>query len=341
MIEDTLKLIQLIEQPKIERKSDLIEEKELMRLFQISFDNGISHYFLTQIITFLYDLDYADLIKIYEQYKNRESHYIEAFKRIIDLMYLYDVSYVIFKTLKPYPFMGSSYDIDLLILTISNTKFKNILNNLKDQNYVIKSMGINHIALHDMDYDINIDLYIAPSYADMIYIDKTELSPPHKIDVYGMNVNVLPIEEELLIMILDSAYSDRRYKLKDYYNILLLINKMNHQQKYTFKELTQQHNMKYAISLVLHLTNHLYYISHNKFSNDISKMIKMNPLYYPMIKFEIKRLMKNGTPMRYHLMTFLISHVIKHGPFKAFLELFTWPFVRAFYYEIKLHIKRK
>lgn len=341
MIEDTLKLIQLIEQPQIECKSDDIEEKELMRLFQISFENGISHYFLTQIITLLHDLDYTDLIKTHEQYKNRELHYIEAFKRIINLMYLYDISHVIFKTLKPYPFMGSSYDIDLLILTISNTKLKNTLNNLIDKNYVIKSMSINHIALHDMDYDINIDLYIAPSYADMIYIDKTELSPSQKIDIYGVNANVLPVEEELLIMILDSVYSDRRYKLKDYYNILLLINKMSHQQKCAFKELTHRHNMKYAINLVLHLTNHLYYITHKNHSNDINKINKTNPLYYPIIKFEIKRLMKHGTPMRYHIITFLISHIIKHGPFKAFLELFTWPFIRAFYYELKINIKRK
>lgn len=341
MIEDTLKLIQLIEQPHIDCKSDFVEEKELMRLFKISFDNGISHFFLTQIIRFLYDFDYLDLINIYEQYKHRESHYIEAFKRIIDLMSLYDVSYVIFKTLKPYPFMGSSYDIDLLILTISNTKLKNTLNNLKNQNYIIQSIGINHTSLHDMNFDINIDLYIAPSYADMIYLDKNELSPQQKIGVCGTNINVLPIEEELLIMILDSAYSDRRYKLKDYYNILLLINKMNHQQKCAFIKLTHKHNMEYAIYLVLHLTNHLYYISHNKNSNDISKITKkMNPLYYPIIKFEINRLMKKGTPMRYHIITFLISHIIKHGPFKAFLELFTWPFIRAFYYETKLHIKR-
>jgi len=291
MIEDTLKLIKLIEQSQIECKSDDIEENELMRLFQISFDNGVSHYFLTQIITSLYDLDYVDLIKTHEQYNNRELQYIEAFKRIIDLMDLYDISYVIFKTLKPYPFMGSSYDIDLLILTISGTKLKNTLDNLRDNNYVIKSLSFNHIALHDMDYDVNIDLYITPSYADMIYIDKTELSTPQIMDVCGVNVNVLPIEEKLLIMILDSVYSDRRYKLKDYYNVLLLINKMNHQQKYAFKELTHQHNMKYAINLILHLTNHLYYISHKKLSNDITKINKMNPLYYPIIRFEIKRLM--------------------------------------------------
>jgi len=342
MIEDTIKIIQLIEHSHFEFKSDFIEEKELMRFFNISFHNGVSHFFLTQIIKFLYAYNYMDLINIYEQYKNRELKYIIAFKRITNLMFLYDVNYVIFKTLKPYPFMGSSYDIDLLILTISNSELTKILNNLKHESYNIKSLGSNHIALHDVAYDINIDLYITPSYADMIYLDKTKLSTPNKIDMYGVNLNALSLEEELLIMMLDSAYSDRRYKLKDYYNILLILNKMNQQQKYAFKKLVHKNNMKFATNLVLHLTQHLYYKSHKKISKDINEITtKINPLYSPILTFELKRLMTIGTPMRYHIITFIISHMIKHGPFDAFLELITWDFIRAFYHELKIRIKKK
>lgn len=341
MIEDTIKIIQLIEHLHLDFKPDFIEEKELMRFFNISFDNGVSHHFLTSIIEFLYAFNYMELITIYEQYNNRELQYIIAFKRITNLMFLYDVDYVVFKTLKPYPFMGSSYDIDLLILTISNSELKKILNNLKHENYDLNSLGNNHVSLHDMIYDINIDLYITPSYADMIYLDKAKLSIPNKIEVCGVYLNALSIEEELLIMMLDSVYSDRRYQLKEYYNILLILYKMNQQQKHAFKELVHKNNMQFATNLVLHITQHLYYNAHKKTSRDINEITtKINPLYSPILTFELKRLMAIGTPMRYHIITFIISHMIKHGPFDAFLELITWGFIRAFYYELKIRIKR-
>ncbi|MGD2200568.1 MAG: hypothetical protein PVJ38_02910, partial [Candidatus Bathyarchaeota archaeon] len=191
MLNDILKIIQLIDNLSFDCERVTIQEERLMLLYQKSFNNGISHFFLTKINDLIYEFKYNKLINIYEEYKNREKYYTKAFKRILKFMFLHDINYVIFKTLKPYPFMGSSYDIDLLILNISKYKLKKILNLLKNKNYVIKSMGVNHIALHDVIYDINIDIYINPSYADMIYLDKNKLRFPNKIDMYGIKTNVL------------------------------------------------------------------------------------------------------------------------------------------------------
>jgi hypothetical protein len=115
---------------------------------------------------------------------------------------------------------------------------------------------------------------------------------------------------------------------------------MNNKQKDVFIKLVHKHNVKFAVNLVLYLTTYIYYESHKIASKNINDInIYKNPIFYPIFKLEKKRLSKNGMPMRYHIMTFFMSHILKHGYFNTMIELFNWDFIRAFYYEIKLHVK--
>lgn len=338
MLEDIIKLIQLLESPHIERRHETFREEDLMRLFRTASKNGISHLFLTQTVQRTQISN--KLRKIWERHKMREQCFLMALKRIVESLSASGVNYALYKTLRPYPFEGAVYDIDVLVF--ERSEIKELLKLLKKKGYDIESLGLSHIALRDVKVGFPVDIYLDISYADIAYIDKHKLGRPVLKDIHGLEVSVFPVEADLLATIGHSVYGDRHYTLKDFYTTLFDLKHFTQEQKESFVRLVKEQKLEFATRLILSLTQHLHAISLGEEPKGITEIYKdISQGIDPLIALEIKRLTSYGTPLRYSILTYVKSNIVSHGFTKEFTSLVRSSFIKAFLYELKIRTKDK
>ncbi len=126
------------------------------------------------------------------------------------------LNYAIFKTIKPFPYTPS--DIDILI------GYKD----LEQAKTTLSRRGYNSIAKDifctTMHKDMNIDLYLEPSVANLPYLSSTILMQEKKATrlVDGSNAATLCNEAEFIAVSCHSLYKEQMFTLNDFITLALL-----------------------------------------------------------------------------------------------------------------------
>jgi hypothetical protein len=145
--------------------------------------------------------------------------YNETLKTIIDISNDFNdngLNYAIFKTIKPFPYTPS--DIDILIA----------YNDLEQAKTILSHRGYNSIAKDTfcttMYKDMNIDLYLEPSVANLPYLRSRILMQEKKATrlVDRSNVATLSDEAEFIAVSCHSFYKEQMFTLNDFITLTLL-----------------------------------------------------------------------------------------------------------------------
>ena len=164
------------------------------------------------------DLLYAQLTRS-EKEGSLIQKYNETLRTIIEISNDFNdngLNYAIFKTIKPFPYTPS--DIDILIA----------YNDLEQAKMTLSHRGYNSIAKDifctTMYKDMNIDLYLEPSVANLPYLRSTILMQEKKTTrlVDGSNVATLSKEAEFIAVSCHSFYKEQMFTLNDFITLAIL-----------------------------------------------------------------------------------------------------------------------
>ncbi len=131
------------------------------------------------------------------------------------------IEYVIFKTLKPFPYIPS--DIDILIEPVQLSKITTLLNYYNYTTFIKDSL-----CFTMKKHYINVDLYLEPSVSDIPYLNR-ELLMKHKIDtkINNITINKLADYAEFVAVMCHAFYKEQMFTLSDYYTLTILAESSN------------------------------------------------------------------------------------------------------------------
>lgn len=256
---NSLDLIRIIGIDDI-NEGKIYHSEKLLELFPYSITNKIPLFYLEKIIPQCKEHD--RLIKAYLHLRKRQQQQLFLLQKIACIFSRYDVDYTVFKTLKPFPSIGS--DVDLLFL--SQDGFKKGYSLLSKNGYHLIGPKFRNLTLHDPQTDINIDLYNEITVSNIIYIDKTKIRDfTTEVNINNIQVPIPTKEVDLLLSIAHSFYKEQLYTLADFYLITIFLTKFTQKQKNHFLQLVNEQHIEYACSLLFRMTQNLHlYIFRNK-----------------------------------------------------------------------------
>lgn len=165
------------------------------------------------------ELLYAQLTHQSKKEESLIQKYNETLRTIIEISNSFNdngLNYAIFKTIKPFPYTPS--DIDILIAYNDLEKAKTILSH-RGYNSIDKDMFCT-----TMYKDMNIDLYLEPSVANLPYLRSTILMQEKKATrlVDRANVATLSNEAEFIAVSCHSFYKEQMLTLNDFITLAVL-----------------------------------------------------------------------------------------------------------------------
>lgn len=158
----------------------------------------------------------------YRYYCTRWENSIRLITEVTDLFKENEINYALFKTLKPFPHAPT--DVDILLRSKED---------LQDSYRILSSTGQTLVAkdsftytLYSRKHRLDIDLYLHPTIADMIYINKDALMN-HIVEtnLEGSVVRTLSPEAEIIAVASHSLYKEHAYTLNDHYTLRTLLRK--------------------------------------------------------------------------------------------------------------------
>lgn len=247
-------------------ESEVLENRNLVVLFNLALKNKIPLPYL-DVVRKLGKPEYEQL---YTQFIEKEKTQLCQIRDLAELLSGQNISYVVFKTLKPFPYVAS--DVDLLFFNNnSSTKALNLF--LKKGYQQLDSIPPN-LTVFNSERSTKVDLYGEVTVSRIAYLDKRKL---HKYitetTVFDTKVPVLTPEVELLSVIAHSFYKEQLYTLSDFYTIVANVDKFTVQQEITFVESAREQHVEYACILTLELTSLLYSFFFNKKLQKIEKIL--------------------------------------------------------------------
>ena len=282
------------------------EDENFFELFPLSIKNKIPLLYLESVKGLCKNCD--ELKKSYVQLKRKEEAILFLMEKIVNTLSRYDINYVVFKTLRPFPFIAS--DIDLLFFTDEETK--KALEGFTASGCKLIGSGPRNFTMLDLESGIKIDLYSEITVSNIIYMDKNKLK--EYVTETTTNKVQMPVptpEADLLVTIGHSFYKEQLYTLADFYAITLRLTQFTSNQRGTFIELAKALHMKYACSLLLQLTQTIHSIvfgTEIREIAEISSKLQLNSLLYTATYRGLKPFVKKlKLPLKYNYKTVAIG----------------------------------
>jgi hypothetical protein len=163
------------------------------------------------------ELLYAQLMRS-EKEDSLIKKYDDTIKTLIEISDGFNdngLNYAVFKTIKPFPYTPS--DIDILIT----------YNDLEQAKTILSHRGYNSIAKDvfctTMYKDMNIDLYLEPSVANLPYLrSRILMQEKRTAKLDQLNVTALSNEAEFIAVSCHSFYKEQMFTLNDFITLVLL-----------------------------------------------------------------------------------------------------------------------
>lgn len=331
------------------RKGIVYEKRDLLELFPLSIINKIPLLYLESVKKVCENCN--ELKKSYMRLREREEAILFQIKEIVNTLSGLNINYVVFKTLKPFPYVAS--DIDLLLF--ADDAAKKALKAFAESRYKLLNSGPRNFSMLDLESGIKIDLYDEITVSRIAYMDKRKIREyVTEITIDNMQIPVLTPEVDLLSVMAHSFYKEQLYTLADFYAIVLNITQFTSQQTDTFIKLAKAQCIEYACALSLELTQIIHSIVfRNKIRkiDEISSEFKLGPPLVASTYRTLRRIEKKmKMPYKYDYATVgmgLVEKIIKDEstkrsvPFQMKEFLLNSQFSKEFIERLASHIVRE
>jgi len=153
-------------------------------------------------------------------YYKRRNDVIHLITKIANLFEKNGINYAFFKTCKPFP--DAPTDIDILLKSREDLLKSYRILSSRGQKLIAKDSFT--YTLCSKNHRLNIDLYLHPTVADMIYLNKDALmNHVTQVELGDSIIRTLSPEAEIVAVTSHSLYKEHRYTLNDHYTLLALL----------------------------------------------------------------------------------------------------------------------
>lgn len=213
---------------------NLAEKNKIPLLFLRAVDSSSENSFVKSILL---------------NYEERHQRTLDLIKFVAYLLESERISYTVFKTLKPFPYLPS--DVDILLRSDDN--LKTAVKQLTAEGCVMLDSDLYGVTMFSPVYKLNIDLTTHVAVSGMVYADKKLLfNHVCDVNVDGKTVRTLKPSVDLLIVAGHSVFKEQMYTLSDYYSFVMLF-----QHWAEAVELADVFHLKHVLETVLSLTRTL------------------------------------------------------------------------------------
>lgn len=184
-------------------------------LFQIAAMNKIGLFFLESLAS-LYGIGWFQpkLKELRRKYQNTQNLIVYVASLLNS-----KTDYLLFKTLKPFPYTPS--DIDVLLR--SRDGFHEAYHSLKKSGLILLDRNAYGATMYSREHDINVDLHLFLTVSDIPYLDaETLFQHVRTVKFKGLEAQSLKPPAELLTVAAHSFYKEHMFNLSDFYTILSL-----------------------------------------------------------------------------------------------------------------------
>lgn len=230
-----------------------------------------------------------------------EGRYKNTLDLIADTAALFEktnVSYALFKTLKPFPYTPS--DIDVLLK--SNESLQAVAKTLTANGCIPLDKDNYGMTLFSPRHRMNIDLTTQIAVSGLVYVSK-KLVFDHlcEVEVNGASVQTLKAPVELLVVAAHSLFKEQTYTLSDYYTFAMFARHWKEAAK-----LAGIFHLEHAFEMALKMTRQVTASSFGSGSAVLSKFAESginNVLWYGDEEYEL--------PKKYDLAFLMVAFLKK------------------------------
>jgi len=311
MQRDTRMLMQTIGLPGMDRKVQQVsDENFLLRLLPLAARNKVPLFFLEQAVKV--NENFNSLKKLYRGHFEKFELILRFLGQLSKTLNELEIDYVLFKTLKPFPFVP--VDADLLFSTRED--MFHVCNVLLDQGCRLAGSSAYSITLYDPKYNMNIDLQLEISVSRLVYINKKLLrNYVTKVNVNGSQVRILSPPVSLITVISHSLYKEQMFTLSDYYTTIIQISKMSDMELTIFRNATKEMHLEFGVKAFLTLSELLTkMVFHQTIPNLVKTagMIQIDNKQDKIIRSAYSDLMRRiKLPQKYPFTLLLSAFIVK------------------------------
>jgi hypothetical protein len=349
MLVKSLELVRIIGSFGMEREknSDLYEDR-VLELFPFAVKNKIPLLYLESVKSLCENC--GELKKSYMQLREKNEAILFLTKEIANALSKQDINYVVFKTLRPFPFVAS--DIDLLFFDDS---WKKALKALMELRYRLIGSERCSFTMLDVKSGIKIDSYDEIAVSNLAYMDKRKMEEDvTERTINEVQVPVLTPEADLSVTIAHSFYKEQMYTLADFYAITACLTHFTSKQRKRLIALAKSQHIGYACSLLLRLTQTIYetvFQTKMREIAEISSKLHSSSLLHAASRQTVERFVKDTKlPYKYNfpVMAMGFAHKILRDkstkrsiPYQARDILSNPLFLKGFMTQLVVHITRE
>lgn len=327
MQNSTIKLLRIIGSPFTHGHERPKTRNEALKLYKYATMNKIGFTYLESLkgLKLLEELGLET--KYREEQKKFEEQLVTAV-RISKILDSFNVEYVIFKSIMPFPAVQN--DIDIIIFGSYND-YKTVINGIAKFGYMdLRKVYADKISnkqdaftrqFHDprdnahKDFSAkdayDFDIYQEVSLMDyMVYLDKKILrNYITTINLLNHQIKVLKPEAELVTIIAHSIIKEQLFTLHTYYAVLHHLAKMNSKQIKEFVTIVGRSNVTKPVRACFSMITEMHNLIHGFYPEKLTDIITI----IGCEKRETKNLIKKDLEVPYHYSVSLIA--------KTFLDI--------------------
>ena len=240
-------------------------------LYRFAFVNKV-------VLSYLSKCEEFVTTKLYAYHRSRLEVLMGVLCRVCHVLDKYDITYAVFKTLRP--FDEDVADIDIICLADDDAEYKGLVKALSNAGYVIMEENSYCTTLMDARYryvtELMIDVYKEVSVGPLIYLNK-KLFLNHVVtkNVRGCDVRILDSAAELLAIISHSLIKEMEIKLLDYLTALHLIYALSVDSIADFINLVRRARLVYGARLFLSVAACLHKLAYGFIPSKIEELLNI------------------------------------------------------------------
>jgi len=342
---NTSVLIKYIGSPYVDSKIKLSED-ELKDVYELAFKNRVALLLLSKH----YSKDWKGFVlDKYKMLKDREDKTLEVVVRLANKLNKFDKdSYIIFKSLKPYPATPNDTDI----IWMKNNTYKDLNSYLLKNGYIFHEWAPQQKTYFDekgKDFvghgkkggTYYIDLYEEISTDYFPYLNKNNLEKfVYRKSINNEKINLLKPEPEIAILLMHNIFPERTFQLEHFY-LTLYYFKDNFNKK-LFVEFVKKNRLVPAIKTNLTIVAYI----HKKYFGFVPIEISSVLDQFGDNNYELRRFIKyqENTPYMFSPYIFWYTFFNKLGEwysFKGFLIQLFKMLNPIFFFDVLRSIKNR
>ena len=305
-------LVNLLGSPmsSVKKKSTKISPDELISFFSLAAKNKIPLFYLEWVKSHTNSI--PELSEEHEVLKHNEENVSSQIEEIALILGNKGINYAFFKTIKPFPYIGS--DIDLLFF--GSDSQKKAMKLFTENGYLFLDSGPRNFTMRNPRTAIKIDLYGEITVSRVSYLSKEKFDEcVIEVSYDDVVIPVLTPQAELVSVIAHSFYKEQMYTLADFYTIILTLSILSPSQIKSFIELVRAQKIEFACSVSLALTEVVHNSAFGKTIESIDEILS-NFCFGPLIVSGTRRALANlateKMPIKHDYMTVLLGLIEKN-----------------------------